>query len=85
MAVLRFLVTYIILCNEQTKGEYMAASDRNKNGKPVDYVVHYSDDFHIALCGKKPMIISLGKKGEPEISCKLCLKILNGELTNEKR
>lgn len=56
----------------------MAATDRNKSGKPTDYVIHHSDAHGLpVLCGmplERVGCISLGDVSA--VTCLKCLKIL---------
>jgi hypothetical protein len=50
----------------------MAAGNRNKKGKPTDYVVHSGIDFVNTLCGINATVISSGK--DSDVTCLKCLK-----------
>lgn len=54
----------------------MAAGDRNKDGKPKDYVVHMIIN-QMPVCGiKKWMVGTDGSKDQGKPTCLNCIKIL---------
>lgn len=57
----------------------MPAGDRNKKGKPTDYVVHSGHNFDNVLCGRKATVISLGI--DDDVTCIHCKKKM--KKTNE--
>ena len=54
----------------------MAIGDRNKKGKPTDYVTHFVTDAKIGpICHTKAWVVGSNKKSE--ITCIRCLSSLN--------
>jgi len=54
----------------------MAIGDRNKKGKPTDYVTHYVTDIKIGpLCKTKHWVAGSDRKSE--VTCTKCMKAAN--------